>query len=123
MVMALGRSVVACLLLPLALSACTAFSRSSTGQTDSSGGAPSPRAGATMAFDPATNQLVMFGGGAFVSLDDTWTWDGAAWSLRRPAHHPSAREHATMAFDAGSGQLLLFGGDSDNGMGSPQPFW
>jgi hypothetical protein len=80
-VMALGRSVAACLLMPLALSACAAFSRSPTGQTDSSSGAPSPRAGAAMAFDPAASQLVMFGGGAFVSLDETWTWDGVAWSL------------------------------------------
>jgi hypothetical protein len=120
MVMALGRSVAACLLLPLVLSACAAFSRSSTGQTDSSSGAPSPRAGAAMAFDAGTNQVVMFGGGAFVSLDETWTWNGTAWSLLHPTHHPSAREHATMAFDAGSGQLLLFGGDSDSGMGSPK---
>lgn len=62
----------------------------------------------------------MFGGGAFVSLDETWIWNGATWSLLHPAHHPSAREHATMASDLASGQLLLFGGDSDNGLRSPQ---
>src|ERR1700688_364890 len=84
---------------------------------DSSIGAPSPRAGAAMALDSTTNKVVMFGGGAFVSLDETWTWDSVAWSLQHPAHHPPAREHATMAFDAASGQLLLFGGDSDNGHG------
>ena len=120
--------VSVCLVLSLLISACAAFSRSScsgsssacTGQASSSNGAPSPRAGAAMAFDPTTNQVVMFGGGASVSLDETWTWNGTAWSLQHPAHHPPAREHATMAFDAASGQLILFGGDSDDGMGSPQ---
>lgn len=126
MVVGARRSVAAWLLLPLVLSGCAALSRSSCGQNATScaaqatSGIPTPRAGAAMAFDATSKQVVMFGGGAFVSLDETWIWDGTSWSRRRPAHHPSAREHATMAFDVASRQLLLFGGDSDNGVGSPR---
>ena len=40
-----------------------------------------------MAFDPATNQLVLFGGystngGSY--LNDTWTWTGTAWAQQSP---------------------------------------
>jgi hypothetical protein len=73
-----------------------------------------------MAFDPPTNQVVLFGGGAFVSLDDTWTWDGTRWTPLHPKHHPGAREHATMAYDTANRQLVLFGGDSDDGTGQPR---
>src|SRR5919201_1326341 len=117
---------LACLSL-LALYGCSAFRAASCpadqlaacdGRTSSQG--PSPRAGAAMAFDPVTSQVVLFGGGAFTSFDDTWAWEGTRWSLQHPKHHPSAREHAAIAFDAASRQLLLFGGDHDDGMGSPR---
>lgn len=39
-------------------------------------GDPSPRAIVSLAFDPETNQVVLYGPG-----DELWTWDGAAWSL------------------------------------------
>jgi putative Ig domain-containing protein/IPT/TIG domain-containing protein/SMP-30/gluconolaconase/LRE-like protein len=61
----------------------------------------------SMAYDPATNQLVQ--------LDNdgqTWTWDGASWTLQSLATNPSPRFSAPMAYDAATRQLILFGGDS-----------
>lgn len=73
---------------------------------------PAARELASMAYDPATDQLILFGGrgagGAL--LDDTWAWNGSWWNqLDTSGTSPSGREAAAMAFD-GSGDLLLFGG-------------
>jgi galactose oxidase-like protein len=55
-----------------------------TGWTDrTSPGDPSPRAETRMAYDPETQQVVLFGG-SYVSpspFSETWTWDGQKWSL------------------------------------------
>jgi PKD-like domain len=74
---------------------------------------PSGRAGASMAFDAATNQLILFGG-ADISGDfnDTWSWDGSTWTQLFPATSPPARSNAVMAFDPRTNQLILFGGDN-----------
>ena len=39
-----------------------------------------PRDYASMAYDPATGQLVLFGGYDGGFLDDTWTWNGTTWT-------------------------------------------
>ncbi len=39
---------------------------------------PSPRVGIALAFDPDTNQVVMFGP---ANAPETWIWDGATWSV------------------------------------------
>ncbi len=46
-----------------------------TGATD-----PSPRAEVRVAYDPETNQFVLFGPTA-----DTWIWNGTSWSVWLPA--------------------------------------
>ena len=64
-----------------------------------------------MAYDPATGQLVLFGGYERRRyLDDTWTWNGTTWTQQSPATSPPARDGASMAYDPGTGQLVLFGG-------------
>jgi hypothetical protein len=79
--------------------------------TPTSGTSPTPRIGAAMVYDPATKDVVLFGGydGSSV-LGDTWVWNGSTWSKLTPSAAPSARESAAMVFDQASGQLLLFGG-------------
>ena len=53
---------------------------------------PASPLAASMAYDPATSQLVLFGGhGAAASLGDTWTWDGTTWTQQTPATSPTAR--------------------------------
>src|SRR5438128_4978378 len=73
--------------------------------------APSPRYDAGMAYDAARGQVVLFGGqDASSFFGDTWTWDGAAWTLRTPAHSPPPMCCMGMAYDAARGQVVLFGG-------------
>lgn len=78
------------------------------GTTDS----PPPRSAASMAFDPATNQLILFGGfDSFGNvLSDTWNWDGTTWTQLFPSTSPPALAEASMAFDSATNQLILFGG-------------
>ena len=72
---------------------------------------------ASMAYDPATGQLVLFGGittGAGIS-NATWTYNGTTWAEQSPATSPSPRWRASMAYDPATGQLVLFGGASSSG--------
>lgn len=74
---------------------------------------PPARFGHAIAYDRTRGRVVVFGGrtnAGIVFLDDTWEWDGVAWTLRTPAVSPSRRMNHTMAFDPVSGRVLLFGG-------------
>ncbi|MEZ4366271.1 MAG: hypothetical protein R2939_08270 [Kofleriaceae bacterium] len=74
--------------------------------------APSARRRATMAADPSTGELVLFGGvDATGPRDDTWAWDGVTWRERATLTRPPRRGGATLV--AGNARLLLFGGDGD----------
>jgi hypothetical protein len=77
--------------------------------------APSRRTGAAVVFDPATHQLLLFGGSRFPGtiggfLGDTWSWDGSKWTLLHPVTSPSARHNADMIYDAARHEVILFGG-------------
>ena len=79
-------------------------------------GGPSAREDATMAYDVASGQVVLFGGnGSGTGLSDTWTWNGSTWTEQSPVTNPPARSDATMAYDAASGQVVLFGGSGSSG--------
>ena len=78
---------------------------------DPSGLRPWSRFQAGVAYDPVRAMTVMFGGGVALSAnDETWSWNGTAWTLHAPAVAPSARLDCAMAFDPSSQQMLLFGG-------------
>ncbi|HUE60419.1 MAG TPA: kelch repeat-containing protein, partial [Acidimicrobiales bacterium] len=76
---------------------------------------PPARYLASMAFDPALHQLILFGGrdpGGH-QLSDTWAWNGASWynvAGHGLATAPGERDGATLAND-GQGHLVLFGGE------------
>jgi len=80
-------------------------------------GAPAARAGAAMAYDPASGDVVMFGGtgAGGQPLADTWLWDGSGWSPASPADSPPARYDAQMAWDPLSQRLILLGGTGGSG--------
>lgn len=65
-----------------------------------------------MGYDPATSQLVLFGGLSSQEepLADTWTWDGTTWTQQAPAVSPPERDGAAVAYDAATSQFILFGG-------------
>lgn len=77
------------------------------------GAGPSPRFAATMAYDAARGQVVLFGGlPASTFSGETWTWDGRAWTQHHPAMSPPARQFASMVYDAGHRVVVLFGGQA-----------
>jgi Putative Ig domain/IPT/TIG domain/Galactose oxidase, central domain len=81
-------------------------------------GGPSPRTDASMGWDPATGQMVLFGGqdGAGNALDDTWVWNNEQWVQAKPASSPGARSGASLVYDGATGQMLLIGGVSASGV-------
>ena len=72
---------------------------------------PGSRYGHVLCADP-NGDVMMFGGVVQQSAtDQTWTWDGNAWTERQPLHRPSARSNAGAVFDSARGQTLVFGGN------------
>jgi len=85
-------------------------------QRSSSTPRPPTRFGHAATFDSLRGRMVVFGG--FKSnlgfLNDTWEWDGNAWSQRVSAQVPLSRSYTSMVFDSVRGVSVLFGGDRDD---------
>jgi len=79
----------------------------------SSSPSPPPRVEAAVADDPTTGQVVLFGGRAYDNgpfFNDTWTFDGEAWTQQQPKHSPEPRSRSAIAFDPVLKELILVGG-------------
>ena len=77
---------------------------------------PSARDDAAMAYDPADNQVILFGGlviggEGINALADTWSWDGTRWTELQPAESPPALSGALLGYDPATQSLVLTGGD------------
>lgn len=73
---------------------------------------PAARAGHTLIYDARRRRVVLFGGrGAAGEMNDTWAWDGAAWSKLTSARAPAARQRHAAIEDAIHGGILVFGGE------------
>ena len=72
--------------------------------------------GFSMAYDPGSRKLVMFGASEADFKPTTWTWDRSQWRQEHPATSPPAFG-GSMAYDRASASLVLYGLGSD---GSPQ---
>lgn len=86
------------------------------------GGPPSARLLPTGVYDPATNQMIIFGGSAFsVDTNDLWalTLGGSpTWTLLSPAGTPPApRVGHEAVYDSANTRMILFGG----GLGATSP--
>ena len=81
-------------------------------------------ADATMAFDSAHGQTVLFGTASQFPANpasakgETWIWKGAKWTELTSANGPRPRVFAGMAYDEARGQVVLFGGLPVEGDGS-----
>ena len=64
--------------------------------------------GFTVADDPSTAQVVLFGG--VDNYDNTWVWGGGHWALAKPVTSPPGRIDAAAAYDPQTKEVLLFGG-------------
>ena len=77
---------------------------------------PSPRDGASMAYDPAIGKIVLFGGNVESGYsNETFTYNGSTWEEQTISTSPSAREGAAIAYDPATGKLVLFGGKTASG--------
>ena len=77
--------------------------------------APSARTGAALVYDPATRQLLLFGGSSKPAFgggfsNQTWVWTGTTWCQLHPATSPSPRHNADMIYNAATHDVILFGG-------------
>jgi hypothetical protein len=81
---------------------------------------PPERFGHAMAYDPAAQKVVLFGGyGDYGESGDTWLWDGTNWTQVVTPFAPGARSGHSMAWDAAHREMILFGGTiSHNGVPS-----
>jgi N-acetylneuraminic acid mutarotase len=85
-----------------------------------SGGAPTGRFGHSMAYDPVSQVLVMFGGfgDAGTLFNDTWAYDSKAsvWTDLKPSGTiPTPRGTACLAYDSVARRLIMFGGSVNVG--------
>ncbi len=78
---------------------------------------PGERWGASMAYDPLDDELVLFGGydnQTRQPYPDTWTYQNGVWSELPPGESPPARYGASMVWDSEANSILLFGGFGQN---------
>jgi len=88
-----------------------------------SGTGPRARSRASMAFDPARGNVVMFGGFNGGLLGDTWIWDGKSWRALSSSSSPPP-VGAGFAYSAAAGKLITCGGTRFQGaMGGSQETW
>ena len=72
---------------------------------------PPPLLAPTMAFDTATDQLLLVGYAAGDTSVETWTWADGDWSRLSPASSPPATPGTAMAYDPAEQDLVLFDGE------------
>ena len=77
---------------------------------------PLPRGDASMAYDPGSRRIILFGGRnawrPARNLDDTWAFDGRAWT-RLDVSGPSPRNGHAMAYHPGRKTIVMFGGRNE----------
>ena len=91
--------------------------------TKLTGPEPGPRQLAVMAYDPASHQVILFGGAGpappgsslLTRLGDTWAFDGVSWKQLTPTASPPARFLAAMTYSAALQEIVLFGGNDPSG--------
>jgi hypothetical protein len=103
--------------LPTSVSATTGAAHDSSRRVWDQQTSPASPPGTTwgaMAYDADLDRVIHFGGNTSSGTsDETWAWDGSAWTQLHPAHHPSARYGHAMAYDPIRKQVVLFGGADD----------
>lgn len=75
---------------------------------------PPGRSLASMAFDPMSRRVILFGGYGRTGqvLGDTWAWDGSDWTLLSPTVSPPARAGAAMTAFVSKREIVLVGGET-----------
>lgn len=77
---------------------------------------PSPRNYSAMAYDQASDRVILFGGDDGVDVfGDTWAYDyeSDSWTRMSPATSPPRRTYSWMVYDSRRDRMVLFGGSAD----------
>jgi hypothetical protein len=78
---------------------------------------PPPRVYTSLAFDPTTGKVLLFGGNILQAqhgfFGDTWAWDGSDWTQLSPSQSPPPRASAALVSYAARSRLLLIGGNDE----------
>lgn len=79
---------------------------------------PTPRLYSSMAYDPTSRQVLLFGGHPipdtlYQYLGDSWAWNGSDWTQLSPAHSPSPRQGAALVTYVAQSRVLLIGGAAE----------
>jgi cysteine-rich repeat protein len=76
---------------------------------------PSSRTSATMAWEPVTGAVMMFGGtDTNTPNNETWLWNGTTWSAATTLPVPAARAYHMMTTDPFRKRVIVFGGGGDD---------
>ena len=71
-------------------------------------GVPRLTPGASIAYDPGSRHLLLFGVTEADVKATTWTWDGLAWTRQQPVTSPPALR-GSLATDRATSSVILFG--------------
>jgi hypothetical protein len=86
---------------------------------------PTPRTECTAAYDDTRQRVVLFGGKSVPysasGFNDTWEWNGVAWTQVATATSPAPRLRATMAHDPGRQRMVMVGPSIATGL--PNELW
>src|SRR5262245_7395497 len=83
---------------------------------------PAARLMPGMTFDSFANRTILFGGAAttgFSNFNQTWSFDGSAWTQLAPTTSPSARAGMGLVFDSLRGLTVMYGGGNTAPFGGP----
>lgn len=78
------------------------------------------------AFDLIQGKVLIYGGlqsGPTLTLNDTWTFDGATWTQLTPATTPPPRWGHKMVYDSQRGRIVTFGGRSPTTTANANDTW
>ncbi len=82
-------------------------------------GTPSARGGIRLVYDTLRNVIVMYGGlnpspAGGPSINQTWEFNGTAWTQIGTANSPGGRGQYGLAFDSTRGRTVLYGGQPNS---------
>ena len=101
---------VAALALMLMAGACGTAAVSPRPSTSVSASTTMPRlTSASIAYDPGSKLILLFGMTEGDSKPTTWTWDGRSWTQQRPRSSP-ALPNGSLAYDWVTSSIIFFGG-------------
>lgn len=80
-----------------------------TWQQQNPANSPPPRADGSIAYDPVTHDVVLFGGVCTCGgiYNDTWAWNGTDWTQQSPTSNPPASLSPKLIYDSALGAPLL----------------